>query len=300
MPRLSGRVAIVTGAGRGLGRAHALALAGHGAAVVVNDLGAEVSGDGADPTPAQSVVDEIRVGGGSAVASGHDVCDWAAAAELVRLAVDTFGGLDVLVNNAGNLRDRTLANMSEPDWDRVIAVHLKGHAAPSRHAVAYWREQSRAGRPVRASVIHTSSASGLVGNVGQANYGAAKLAVLALSATIRLEAGRYGVRSNVIAPAAVTRMDGSSATPTAGLEAHRVSPLVAWLAGADCPATGQVFQVHGRRILILQVPAITADLTTEREWTLDELDRVLPPRLVTPLTLEDLLPPADLLPTANP
>jgi NAD(P)-dependent dehydrogenase (short-subunit alcohol dehydrogenase family) len=293
MPRLTGRVAIVTGAGRGLGRAHALTLAAHGAAVIVNDLGGDVTGHGSDLTPAQAVSDEITAAGGAAVVSGHDVSDWGAAAELVTLAVETFGRLDVLVNNAGILRDRTLANMTEAEWDAVIAVHLKGHAAPTRHALAYWREQARAGHPCRASVIHTSSASGLAGNIGQANYAAAKLAVVALSSVVRLEASDYGVRSNVIAPAAATRMGGEP-PDTAGLEPERVSPLVAWLASADCPANGQIFQVHGRRISILALATVAATFTTDQSWRLDQLDSQLPPHLVSPTTVEDLIPATDL------
>src|SRR5262249_5482487 len=174
MPRLDGKVAIVTGAGRGLGRAHALALSDAGAAVVVNDLGTSVSGTGADSTPAREVAEEIAARGARASADAEDVTDFAAAERLVRHALDTFGRLDILVNNAGILRDRMLVNMAEAEWDAVIGVHLKGHFAPLRHAASYWREQSKAGEAVRGRVINTSSPSGVFGNVGQANYGAAK------------------------------------------------------------------------------------------------------------------------------
>jgi len=293
--RLTGRVAIVTGGGRGLGRSHALALAAAGAAVVVNDLGADVAGVGGDVTPARSVVDEIVAAGGEAVVSGHDVADWDAAEDLVRLAVDTFGGLDVLVNNAGILRDRTLANMDERDWDDVVRVHLKGHAAPTRHAVAYWKARSKADGGRDAAVVHTSSASGLVGNFGQANYGAAKLGVVALSSIVNLECGRFGVRSNVIAPVAATRMAGTTSTDTdaPGYDPARVSPLVVWLATAGCPAAGQVFQVHGRRVVVLAVPSVAADLVTDGAWTVEALDEALPGRLVLPLQVADLIDEKD-------
>jgi NAD(P)-dependent dehydrogenase (short-subunit alcohol dehydrogenase family) len=173
MPNLAGRVAIVTGAGRGIGRAHALALAAAGASVVVNDLGAALGGEGRDDTPAQQVVEEIEAAGGHAAANGENVADFAGAERLVRQALEQFGRLDVLVNNAGILRDRMLVNMTEDEWDAVIAVHLKGHFAPTRHAAAHWRERTKAGEEVRGRVINTSSPSGVFGNVGQANYGAA-------------------------------------------------------------------------------------------------------------------------------
>jgi NAD(P)-dependent dehydrogenase (short-subunit alcohol dehydrogenase family) len=293
--RLAGRVAIVTGAGRGLGRAHALALAQAGAAVVVNDLGGDVAGEGDDVTPARSVVDEIHALGGEAVVSGHDVADWDQAEDLVRLAVRSFGRLDVLVNNAGILRDRTLANMDERDWDDVVRVHLKGHAAPTRHAVAHWKARAKAGAAADASVVHTSSASGLVGNFGQASYGAAKLGVVALSSIVNLECGRFGVRSNVIAPVAATRMaattGGDSTAP--GYDPARVSPLVVWLATEGCPASGQVLQVHGNRVVVLAVPAVAADLRTSGAWTPEALDDVLPDVLVVPLAVPDLMEEKD-------
>ncbi len=296
MGRLDGRVAIVTGAGRGLGRAHALCLAAEGAAVVVNDVGAELDGTGRTATPAEAVVAEIRAGGGRAAASAHDVADWMDAARLVEFAVATFGDLHVLVNNAGILRDRTLANMSEDDWDAVIRVHLKGHAAPSRHAMAYWRDRAKGGAPVRAAVIHTSSIAGYLGSFGQANYSAAKLAVVALSRVIQLEGARYGVRSNVVSPSARTRLTaggGAAERPTPRFDARdpaNVSPLVAWLAAADCPANGQYFQVYGSRLLVLGLPPIVHDLLNPGgRWTLDDLDRELPSRLLTYPTAEQVL-----------
>lgn len=301
MGRLDGRVAIVTGAGRGLGRAHALMLAEQGAHVVVNDRGGDIRGDHADSTPAQRVVAEIEAVGSRAVASDHDVSDWAQARELVDLALDAFGDLHVLVNNAGIMRDRTLANLDEEDWDAVVRVHLKGHAAPTRHAVGYWRARAKAGDVVRASVVHTTSIAGFAGNFGQASYASAKLGVLALSQVVALEAGRFGVRSNAVSPTARTRMlftvpgaekrygppDDHSEFDTR--EPANVSPLVAWLAQAGCPATGQVFHVHGSRLIVLAMPTAVHDLRTEGRWTLEALDRELPPRLLAPPTLDDFV-----------
>ena len=206
MPRLDGKVAIVTGAGRGIGREHALALAEAGATVVVNDLGATLAGEGADATPAQQVVSEIEAAGGTAVANGDDVADFAGAERMVKQALETYGRLDILVNNAGITRDRMLVNMSEEEWDSVLAVHLKGHFAPTRHAAAYWREQAKTGAEVRGRVINTSSPSGVFGNVGQTNYGAAKAGIAGFTTIAAQELARYDVRVNAIAPAAMTRM----------------------------------------------------------------------------------------------
>jgi NAD(P)-dependent dehydrogenase (short-subunit alcohol dehydrogenase family) len=294
MERLDGRVVIVTGAGRGLGRTHALCLAAEGAAVVVNDVGADLDGTGVSSTPAAEVVAEIRAAGGRAVASGHDVADWQDAARLVELAVAEFGDLHVLVNNAGILRDRTLANMTEADWDAVIRVHLKGHAAPSRHAMAYWRDRAKGGHAVKASVVHTSSIAGYLGNFGQAHYSAAKLAVVALSRVIQLEGARYGVRSNVISPSARTRLAGGTEGPAGeGFDPRdpaNVSPLVAWLAAANCPANGQYFQVYGSRLLVLALPQVAHDLMNPRgRWTLEDLDRELPSRLLSYPAVEQFL-----------
>lgn len=295
MGQHSGRVAIVTGAGRGLGRAHALYLAEHGAAVVVNDLGGDIHGNGVDPSPAQRVVEEINRQGGRAVVSGHDVSDWEQACELIELAVRAFGQLDVLVNNAGILRDRTLANMAEDEWDAVIRVHLKGHAAPTRHALAYWRSRAKEGNEVKASVIHTSSVAAFAGNVGQANYAAAKLAVVALSRVVSLEGNRYGVRSNVVSPSARTRIttgiegDAAPSLQFDEFDPANVSPLVGWLAEPDCPADSQIFHLSGSRLLVLSIPPILHEITTQGRWKRDDLDRALQSRLVAPPSLEAYL-----------
>jgi len=255
-----GRVVIVTGAGRGIGREEALAFAREGAKVVVNDLGGDVHGEGGDRGLALQVVDEIEAMGGKAVANGDDVADWDGAERLVKTAIDTFGGLDVLVNNAGILRDRMFANMSEAEWDAVIRVHLKGHFCPTRHAVGYWRAQKKAGETVDARIINTSSASGLQGSVGQTNYGAAKAGIAALTIIQGAELRRYGVTANAIAPAARTRM-------TEELFAHMMSesgegefdawgpeciaPLVVWLgSAASVEVTGRVFEVQGGKISV--------------------------------------------------
>jgi NAD(P)-dependent dehydrogenase (short-subunit alcohol dehydrogenase family) len=298
--RLEGRVAIVTGAGRGLGRAHALALAAGGARVVVNDLGGALAGDGRDAGPAQAVCAEIRAAGGQAVPSDHDVSDWGAAADLVELAIRTFGGLDVLVNNAGILRDRAFGNMLETEWDAVVAVHLKGHAAPSHHAFDYWRDEAKTGRPRHASVVHTTSSSGLCGNFGQANYGAAKMGIVGLCKVIAIEGQKYGVRSNAISPSARTRMTEVMAGAADLLgnpapEEHdsfapeHIAHLVAWLAEAGCPATGQVFHASGRRIRVLDVPTVSYDARSETDWTPGAIDAALRGHLVTPLTALDLI-----------
>ena len=206
MGALDGRVAVITGSGRGIGREHALLFAAEGAKVVVNDLGGSVDGSGDDRTAAQQVVDEITAAGGQAVANGDDVTDWDGGKRLIDSAIEAFGDLHVLINNAGILRDRVLVNMSEEEWDSVIHVHLKGHFVPTRHAAAYWREQTKAGREIKAAVVNTSSTSGLLGNPGQSNYGAAKAGIGAFTTIIAEEISRYGVRVNAIAPAARTRM----------------------------------------------------------------------------------------------
>ena len=206
MGTLDGRVAIITGAGRGIGREHALLFAKEGAKVVVNDLGGSLDGSGDDRSPAQQVVDEIKALGGEAIANDDNVADWEGGQRLINAAVEAFGDLHVLVNNAGILRDRVLINMTEEDWDAVIHVHLKGHFVPTRFAANYWREQSKAGKEVKAAIINTSSTSGLLGNAGQGNYGAAKAGIAALTVISAMELSRYGVRANAIAPAARTRM----------------------------------------------------------------------------------------------
>ncbi|MFJ1764334.1 SDR family oxidoreductase [Amycolatopsis sp. NPDC088138] len=252
---VEGRVVIVTGAGRGIGRAHALAFAAEGARVVVNDLGAALDGRGGEAGPAQQVVDEIRAAGGEAVANTDDVASWDGAASLVRSALDAFGGLDVLVNNAGFLRDRMLVNLAEDEWDAVVRVHLKGHFAPLRHAAEYWRGEAKAGRTRTARVINTSSGAGLLGSVGQGNYSAAKAGILGLTTVAAAEFGRYGVTVNAIAPAARTRMTEKTfdmAAPDDGFDAmapENVSPLVVWLGSLESSSvTGRVFEVDGGRV----------------------------------------------------
>ena len=252
-----GRVAIITGAGRGIGREHALLLAHHGAKIVVNDLGGSMDGEGNDQGPAHDVVDEITALGGEAIANGDDISDWDGAQRLVQSAIDTFGGLDVLINNAGILRDRMLTNMSEAEWDAVIKVHLKGTFAPSRHAAAYWRERSKAGETNDARIINTSSPSGIYGNVGQTNYGAAKAGIASFTIIAAKELSRYGVTVNAIAPAALTRMTEGLGMGNAPEEikeqmspAH-IAPVVCWLASPGAAhVTGRVFDVSGRMLSV--------------------------------------------------
>jgi len=283
MGALDGRVAIITGAGRGLGREHALLFAQEGAKVVVNDLGGDIDGTGDDRAPAQQVVDEIKAMGGEAVANVDSVADWDGAARLIQTAVDTFGELHVLVNNAGILRDRVIVNMTEQEWDAVIHVHLKGHFCPTRLAASYWREQSKAGNEVKASIIHTSSTSGLLGNPGQANYGAAKSGIATFSQIASMELGRYGVRSNAIAPAARTRLTeqtpGLSEVVKAPEDAAKfdvwdpanVSPFVAYLATADCPFTGEAFLVQGGVVQRFQPWTLSEKIDKGDRWTVAEL-----------------------------
>ncbi len=254
-----GRVAIVTGAGRGLGREHALELARQGAKVVVNDLGAAADGVGASSDPANEVVALIREMGGEAVANGDDVADFEGARRMVQQAVATFGGLDVLVNNAGFLRDRMLVNTAEDEWDAVIRVHLKGHFAPLRHASAYWRAEAKEGRARAGRVINTSSGAGLQGSVGQATYSAAKAGIAGLTLVAAHELARYGVTVNALAPAARTRMTEAAfaatmARPESGFDAmdpSNVAPVVAWLASEEsADVTGRVLEVEGGRICV--------------------------------------------------
>ena len=249
-----GRVVVVTGAGGGLGRAHALAFAAEGAKVVVNDIGTSREGEGTSAAPAQQVVDEIVAAGGEAVANRDDVADWDGAAALIATAVDTFGGLDVLVNNAGFLRDRMLFGMSVEEWDAVVRVHMRGHFCTLRHAAGYWRERSKTGDAVDARIINTSSGAGLMGSVGQGNYSAAKAGIVGLTLVAAAELGRYGVTVNAIAPAARTRMTEVAMPdmmrkPDEGFDAmapDNVSPLVVWLGSAESrEVTGRVFEVEG-------------------------------------------------------
>ncbi len=252
-----GRVVIITGAGRGIGREHAVMLAEHGAKVVVNDLGGEVDGSGGDPSTAQQVVDEIRSRGGEAIVNGDDVSSWDGSKRMVDMAIETFGGLDAVINNAGILRDRMLANMTEDEWDAVIRVHLKGTFAPSRHAAAYWRERANAGESNDARIINTSSVSGIYGNPGQTNYGAAKAGIAAFTIIAAQELHRYGVTVNAVAPAALTRMTenlgmgrGSEEERTQ-MHPRWVSPIVVWLASPEsAPVTGRVFEASGRVLAV--------------------------------------------------
>src|SRR5215218_5145584 len=277
MPNLEGKVAIVTGAGRGIGREHALALARGGAKVVVNDLGATLTGEGADETPAQQVVAEIESGGGAAVADGENVADFAGAERMIRRAIDSFGRLDILVNNAGITRDRMLVNMSEEEWDAVIAVHLKGHFAPTRHAAAHWREQSKAGEDVYARVINTSSPSGVFGNVGQANYGAAKAGIAGLTIIAAQELARYGITVNCIAPNARTRMTeaafGEIPKPEDGfdvMDPANMAPIVVALCADEAhEVTGQCFFVYGGAVNVLRPWDAGELIASDERWDAD-------------------------------
>jgi len=281
---LDGKVAIVTGAGRGLGRAEALELARLGAHVVVNDLGRTLHGE-EEASAADAVGDEITAAGGKAVAHPGDVADWDAAADLVRTAVETFGGLDILVNNAGFLRDRMIFNMSEEEFDAVIRVHLKGHFCMSRHATAYWRDRSKAeGEPVYGRVVNTASEAGLVGSPGQPNYAAAKGAIVQLTLATANACARYGVTANAIAPRALTRMTEALPGFDASEEGfdvfapENVSPLVAYLASpAAAKVTGQVFVVYGRMIDVLAGPAVDRRFETSDRWTPASVDDSLTP-----------------------
>ncbi|MFF3347865.1 SDR family oxidoreductase [Streptomyces sp. NPDC002779] len=256
-----GRVVVVTGAGRGLGRAHALAFAAEGARVVVNDLGVSLDGTPDPEGPAGRVVEEIRSAGGEAVAHGGDIATTEGAASLIRTALDTYGRLDTLVNNAGFLRDRMLVNLGEEEWDAVVRVHLKGHFLPLRHAAAHWRAEAKAGRTPTARIVNTSSGAGLSGAVGQGNYSAAKAGILALTLVAAAELGRYGVQVNAIAPAARTRMTertfaDTMAAPASGFDAmapENVSPLVVWLgSAASAGVTGRVFEAEAGRITVME------------------------------------------------
>src|ERR1700761_4703346 len=260
MARLfEGRVAVVTGAGRGIGREYALMLAEHGAKVVVNDLGGEANGEGADLTPAQSVVEEIKAKGGEAVVNGGDVSSWDDAKAMVDQAISTFGKLDVIINNAGILRDRMLANMTEAEWDAVIKVHLKGTFAPAHHAAAYWRDVNKAtGAPVNGRIINTSSVSGIYGNIGQTNYGAAKMGIAGFTIIASRELRRYGVTVNAIAPGALTRLTENLGGPVDEAWKERmnprwIAPIAVWLASEESgDVTGRMFEASGSILAIAE------------------------------------------------
>ncbi|WP_333776752.1 SDR family oxidoreductase [Streptomyces sp. IBSBF 3136] len=293
----AGRVVVVTGAGRGLGRAHALAFAAEGARVVVNDLGVAPDGTPGPDSPAAAVAAEIREAGGEAVAHGGDIATSEGAASLIGTAVETFGRLDTLVNNAGFLRDRMLVNLDEDDWDAVLRVHLKGHFLPLRHAAAHWRAEAAAGRAPVARIVNTSSGAGLLGSVGQGNYSAAKAGIVGLTLVAAAELARYGVQVNAVAPAARTRMTervfaAAMATPDTGFDAmapENVSPLVVWLgSAASAGVTGRVFEAEGGRITVMEGwrPGPSADTGARRtpaeagDTTLKLLARAEPPGAV--------------------
>lgn len=273
---LEGKTAIVTGGGRGLGRSHAMALAAQGARVIVNDPGVGVGGDGASDV-ASEVVSEIAALGGEAVANTASCSNFADAEAMVNQAIDTYGGLDILVNNAGILRDRTIFNMTEQEWDAVIDVHLKGHFAPTRHACAYWRAETKAGRPRPGRIISTSSQTGLFGNPGQANYAAAKAGIAGFTQVVAMEMARFGVTVNAIAPAARTRMSEDLIGPAPeGIDlmaAENVSPIVVWLASDDAQwVSGQVFHMMGGRCDRLEGWRIVNSRTRSgRHWVPEEL-----------------------------
>lgn len=286
MVELDGRVAIVTGAGRGLGREHALLLARQGARVVVNDRGVDNDGTGTDCDTAAEVVAEIEAAGGTAISNCDDVASWAGAESLVAAALDAFGELDIVVNNAGILRDGTIVNMTEDDFDEVVRVHLKGHFAPTKFAARYWREQHKAGSERPRNLVHTSSTSGLYANPGQANYGPAKSGIVTFSQIAAKELQRYGVVSNCVVPGARTRLTLASPglpeimqAPAEGFDQWdpaNVSPLVAYLSGAACPFNGETFYVQGGTVRRLSPWTIAGDsIEHPTRWDLDDLDRAM-------------------------
>ena len=282
-----GRVVVITGAGRGIGRAHAIEFASQGAKIVVNDLGAEVDGSGRSEGPAGEVVDEIKAMGGEAVANGDDVSDVEGAQRLIATAIDTFGGLDVLVNNAGILRDRMLVNMTVDEWDAVIRVHLRGTFAPMRAAVEFWRNRTKAGETNDARIINTTSPSGIYGNVGQTNYGAAKAGIAAFTVIGALELARYGITVNALSPSARTRMitpggQERMAAPSEGdkfdtYSPENIAPLCAWLASPfSAGVTGRVFNVSGGRISVLEGWVEGPTVDKGDRWDPAELTDILP------------------------
>ena len=298
MASLDGRVVIVTGAGRGIGREHALFFAQEGAHVIVNDHGGANDGSGGNTTPAEEVAAEVRARGGQAIANTDDVSSWSGAEQMVATAIEVFGDLDVVVNNAGILRDRTLANMTEEEWDSVIAVHLKGHFAPTRHAAAYWRDEHKAGRCKRRNLVHTSSTSGLFSNPGQANYGAAKSGIATMSQIAAKELQRYDVVSNCIAPGARTRLtlatpglEDIMAAPDAGFDnwdPANVSPLVAYLSTEDCPFTGETFYVKGGVVKRVKSWEMADRIEKSGAWTVEELADSMAPMAQKPPVVADM------------
>jgi len=285
MPGLcDGRIVIITGAGRGIGRGYALEFARQGAKVVVNDLGGAMDGTGSNLTAAQSVVEEIRKSGGQALANGEDVSDWEGAERLIRSASETFGGLDVLVNNAGILRDRMLFNMTAEEWDAVIRVHLRGTFCPTRHAAAYWRERAKSGRPNHARVINTTSVSGLYGNAGQSNYGAAKAGIAAFTVIAAKELERFGVTVNAISPGALTRMTenlrpGAREVRPQGFDPRspdNIAPITVWLGSLESSqVTGRVFEVSGGRLCISEGWTRGPEVERNARWEPAELGPIV-------------------------
>lgn len=282
-----GRVVVVTGAGRGIGRGHALELARQGARVVVNDLGVAPDGTGSSSSPAEQVVEEIRAAGGVAVANHDDVATWAGAQGLITTALDSFGELHALVNNAGILRDRMVVNMTAEEWDSVMHVHLRGTFCPTRQAAQYWRERAKAGTPIDARVVNTSSASGIYGNVGQSNYGAAKAGIAAFTVIAAMELERYGVLVNAIAPDALTRMTENLPSAAAAMaipegqfrprDPDHIAPLVTWLTSTRCAGiTGRVFNVHGGHISVAEGWTIGPRVDIDRRWDPAELSDIIP------------------------
>ncbi|ADP79889.1 SDR family oxidoreductase [Pseudofrankia inefficax] len=299
-----GRIVVITGAGGGIGRQHALAFAAEGAKVVVNDLGGSRDGTGASAGPAQAVAEEIKAAGGEAVAHTEDISTWDGSLSLIQTAVDTFGGLDVVVNNAGILRDRMLTNMTEAEWDAVIKVHLKGTFGPAHHAAAYWRDRSKAGEANDARIINTSSPSGIFGNVGQTNYGAAKAGIAAFTVIAAMELSRYGVTVNAIAPTALTRMtedlgfvkkqdeDAREASQDEAwnpLGPENISPLVVWLGSPQSSAvTGRVFSVAGGFISVAEGWVNGPSVDRQGKWEPGELGEVIPDLVAKAATNADM------------